>query len=210
MLCRYRHSIRNADILVMPLGLPNRRDTADFLPSDIGIITAWRGTGKSCVARRGAIRSSGRRGAGGAWQVTLGGRQVGVPRLQLAQRGGLRWLPSFQWVAATDPLDEHTLSAVAARVSTAAVCGHIGPGAGRADGARDVEQRGVSSVRGAVGQAPAVVSQPAGGRAGPAGGLHRRQGLPGPLHGGCLGDQRTANRNPIMPISLGEKSAVSR
>ena len=40
----------------------------------------------------------------------------------------------------------------------AAVCGHVGPGAGRGDGAGDVEQRGVSAVRGAVSQAPAVVS----------------------------------------------------
>ena len=40
----------------------------------------------------------------------------------------------------------------------AAVCGHVGPGAGGGGGAGDVEQRGVSAVRGAVGQAPAVVS----------------------------------------------------
>ena len=71
----------------------------------------------------------------------------------------------------------------------AAVCGHLGPGAGRGDGAGNVEQRGVSAVRGAVGQAPPVVSQPGVGRAGPAGGLHRRQGLPGPLHGGRVGDR---------------------
>ena len=119
-------------------------------------------------------------------------------------------LPSFQWVAATDPLDEHTLSAVAAGVSTRRYAGTLDPAPA------EVTERGTSSSAvsrrfvALVGQAPAVVSQPAGGRAGPAGGLHRRQGLPGPLHGGCLGDQRTANRNPIMPISLGEKSAVSR
>ena len=45
----------------------------------------------------------------------------------------------------------------------------------------DVEQRGVAAVRGAVDQAPACVSRPAVGRAGLAGGLHRRQGVPGPL-----------------------------
>ena len=71
----------------------------------------------------------------------------------------------------------------------AAVCGHLGPGAGGGDGAGDVEQRGVSAVRGAVSQAPAVVSQPAVGRVGPAGGLHRRQDLPGALHGGGVGDR---------------------
>ena len=60
----------------------------------------------------------------------------------------------------------------------------------RGDRAWDVEQRGVSAVRGAVDQATAVVSQPAVGRAGPASCLHRRQGLPGPLHGGGTGDRR--------------------
>ena len=47
----------------------------------------------------------------------------------------------------------------------------------------------------------AVVSQPTVGRAGPASSLHRRQGLPRPLHGGCLGDpheyeQKSSKRPP--------------
>ena len=36
-------------------------------------------------------------------------------------------LPSFQWAAATDPLDEHTLSAVAAGVSTRRYAGTLDP-----------------------------------------------------------------------------------
>ena len=67
----------------------------------------------------------------------------------------------------------------------APVRGHVGPGAGRRDRAGDVEQRSFAAVRGAVDEAPRGVSRPAAGRAGPAGGLHRWQGLPGPLHGDC-------------------------
>ena len=119
-------------------------------------------------------------------------------------------LPSFQWVAATDPLDEHTLSAVAAGVSTRRYAGTLDPAPA------EVTERGTSSsavsrrfVALSAKRLRSFLGRPVG-EAGPAGGLHRRQGLPGPLHGGCLGDQRTENRNPIMPISLGEKSAVSR
>ena len=51
-------------------------------------------------------------------QVTLGGRQVEVPRLRVRSAEGEVPLASFQWAASTDPLDEHTLAAVAAGVST--------------------------------------------------------------------------------------------
>ena len=58
-------------------------------------------------------------GGGGAdGQVTLGGRQVELPRLRVRSAEGEIPLASFQWAAATDPLDEHTLAAVAAGVST--------------------------------------------------------------------------------------------
>ena len=137
------------------------------------------------------------RGGSVASQVTLGGRQVAVPRLRVRRADGEAPLPSFQWAAATDPLDEHNALGGRRRGVDAAVCGHVGPGAGRGDGAGDVEQRGVSTVRGAVGQAPAVVSQPAVGRAGPAGGLHRRQGLPGALH-----------RIPVNPDDVQESLSV--
>ena len=50
--------------------------------------------------------------------VTLGGRQVEVPRLRVRSADGEVPLVSFQWAAATDPLNEHTLAAVAAGVST--------------------------------------------------------------------------------------------
>ena len=48
-------------------------------------------------------------------------------------------LPSFQWVAATDPLDEHTLSAVAARVSTRRYAGTLDPAPA------ELTERGTSS-----------------------------------------------------------------
>ena len=51
-------------------------------------------------------------------QVTLGGRQIELPRLRVRSADGEVPLASFQWAAATDPLDEHTLAAVAAGVST--------------------------------------------------------------------------------------------
>ena len=129
------------------------------------------------------------RGGSAASQVTLGGRQVGVPRLRVRSDAGEVPLPSFQWAAATDPLDEHTLAAVAAGVSTRRYAGTLDPTPAEVAERGDVEQRGVSAVRGPVSQAAAVVSQPAVGRAGPAGGLHRRQGVPGPLHGGRVGDR---------------------
>ena len=50
--------------------------------------------------------------------VTLGGRQVEVPRLRVRSADGEVPLVSFQRAAVTDPLDEHTLAAVAAGVST--------------------------------------------------------------------------------------------
>ena len=122
-------------------------------------------------------------------QVTLGGRQVELPRLRVRSSNGEVPLASFQWAAATDPLDEHTLAADRRRGVDAPIRGHAGPGTGRCDRAGDVEQCRVAAVRGAVDKAPPGVSQPAVGRVGPAGGLHRRQGLPGPLHGDRVGDR---------------------
>ena len=43
-------------------------------------------------------------------QVTLGERQVEVPRLRVRSAEGEAPLVSFQWAAATDPLDEHSLA----------------------------------------------------------------------------------------------------
>ncbi len=60
--------------------------------------TAWRG---------GSVDS----------HVTLGGRQVGLPRLRVRDADGEVPLASFQWAAATDALEAHTLEAIAAGVS---------------------------------------------------------------------------------------------
>ena len=58
------------------------------------------------------------RGGSADSQVALGGRQVEVPRLRARSADGEVPLVSFEWAAASDPLDEHTLAAVAAGVST--------------------------------------------------------------------------------------------
>ena len=102
-------------------------------------------------------------------QVTLGGRQVEVPRLRVRSAEGEVPLASFQWAASTDPLEAHTLAAVAAGVSTRRLRGHVGPGTGGGERAGDVEQRGVAAVRGAVGHQPAARQRRAALRARPVG-----------------------------------------
>ena len=67
------------------------------------------------------------RGGSVASQVTLGGREVAVPRLRVRSTDGELPLPSFRWAAATDPLDERTLAAVAAGVSTRRYAGTLDP-----------------------------------------------------------------------------------
>ena len=79
------------------------------------------------------------RGGSVASQVTLGGRQVAVPRLRVRSADGEESLPSFRWAATTDPLDEHTLSAVAAGVSTRRYAGTLDPAPA------EVTERGTSS-----------------------------------------------------------------
>ena len=79
------------------------------------------------------------RGGSVASQVTLGGRQVAVPRLRVRSDDGEVALPTFQWAAATDPLDEHTLAAVAAGVSTRRYAGTLDPVPA------EVTERGASS-----------------------------------------------------------------
>ena len=79
------------------------------------------------------------RGGSVASQVTLGGRQVAVPRLRVRSADGEVTLPSFEWAAATDPLDEHTLAAVAAGVSTRRYAGTLDPVPA------EVAERGASS-----------------------------------------------------------------
>ena len=67
------------------------------------------------------------RGGSVGSQVTLGGRQIELPRLRVRSAAGEVPLASFQWAAATDPLDEHTLAAVAAGVSTRRYAGTLDP-----------------------------------------------------------------------------------
>ncbi|MCY3819244.1 MAG: hypothetical protein OXH52_07770 [Gammaproteobacteria bacterium] len=58
----------------------------------------------------------------GAWRggsadshVARGGRQAELPRLRVRSAEGEVPLVSFEWAAASDPLDEHRLAAVAGR-----------------------------------------------------------------------------------------------
>ena len=60
--------------------------------------------------RHQAARTAWRGGSVGS-QVTLGGRRVALPRLRVRDAAGEVPLASFQWAAATDPLEAHTLEA---------------------------------------------------------------------------------------------------
>ncbi len=51
--------------------------------------------------------------------IVLGGRQIDIKRPRVRSGGaGERDLPSFQWAAERDPLDHHTMEAIACGVST--------------------------------------------------------------------------------------------
>ena len=76
---------------------------------------------------RHQVERSAWRGGSVESPVTLGGRQVEVPRLRVRSADGEVPLVSFQWASATDPLDEHTLAAVAAGVSTRRYAGTLDP-----------------------------------------------------------------------------------
>ena len=60
------------------------------------------------AARAGSTRS----------EVTLGGRRIAVRRLRARGAEGELELPSFVFAADRDPLDRHTLEAIACGVST--------------------------------------------------------------------------------------------
>ena len=57
------------------------------------------------------------RGGSSASRVTLGGRQVELPRLRVRDGHGEVGLASLRWAASTEAMDAHTMSAVAAGVS---------------------------------------------------------------------------------------------
>lgn len=58
------------------------------------------------------------RGGSTPSRVVLGGRKISMPRLRVRSDGGEQPLASFQWASDQDPLDDYTLSAVAAGAST--------------------------------------------------------------------------------------------
>ncbi len=58
------------------------------------------------------------RGGSAKSQVTMGGRQIDMPRLRARSDQGEVELSSFQWAASRDPLNAHTIEAIAAGVST--------------------------------------------------------------------------------------------
>ena len=62
-------------------------------------------------------RTAYRAGSASSW-VTLGGRQIDLRRLRMRSEEQELALPSFVWAAGRDPLDAHTLDAVAAGIST--------------------------------------------------------------------------------------------
>ncbi|MFQ5745264.1 MAG: transposase, partial [Acidobacteriota bacterium] len=68
--------------------------------------------GKHDPERRGSRSGSTRS------EVTLGGRRIAIRRLRARGEAGELELPSFAFAAERDPLDEHTLEAVASGVST--------------------------------------------------------------------------------------------
>lgn len=57
------------------------------------------------------------RGGSTPSRVALGGREIDIPRLRARGAEGELQLPSFQWAADRDPLNEHTLSMIAAGAS---------------------------------------------------------------------------------------------
>jgi transposase-like protein len=58
------------------------------------------------------------RGGSTRSEVTLGGRRIAIRRLRARSEDGELELPSFAFAADRDPLDEHTLEAIASGVST--------------------------------------------------------------------------------------------
>ncbi len=68
--------------------------------------------------KRDPDRKAGRAGTTQS-EVTLGGRRIAIPRPRVRSQGGHEVaLPSFAFAANRDPLDHHTVKAVACGVST--------------------------------------------------------------------------------------------
>jgi putative transposase len=79
---------------------------------------------QDCTALCGAMgvpnpQCKARRGGSVASEVTFGGRRIGMRRLRVRSLEGTEaGVPSFVWAAHRDPLDVHTLGAIATGVST--------------------------------------------------------------------------------------------
>ncbi len=68
--------------------------------------------------KRDAERRAGRAGTTKS-EVTLGGRRISIPRPRVRSKAGQEMvLPSFAFAASRDPLDRHTLNAVACGISS--------------------------------------------------------------------------------------------
>jgi hypothetical protein len=88
--------------------------------------------------KRDPDRSAGRTGTTKS-EVTLGGRRVQISRPRVrSKEGGEMELPSFSFAASRDPLDRHTLNAVACGVSARKYARSLEPLPG------DVEERSTS------------------------------------------------------------------
>ena len=67
----------------------------------------------------------GLRGGSARSEVTLGGRRVAVKRLRVSSDEGEIPLPSFNWAAERDPLNDHTMAAILGGLSTRAYAGTL-------------------------------------------------------------------------------------
>ena len=66
------------------------------------------------------------RGGSTSSEITLGGRRVGVRRLRASTVDGQELaLPSFDWAASRDPLDDQTWRSIVAGVSTRSYAGSL-------------------------------------------------------------------------------------
>ena len=95
-------------------------------------------------AGRHAVRGGTTRSA-----VVLGGQRIAVrrPRARDLDAGELS-LPTFEWAAGGDPLDAATMAAIAAGVSMRRYGSTLGPLPESRAGTFDVQEGGVSPVRG--------------------------------------------------------------
>ena len=101
-------------------------------------------------SRRDPDRRAGRAGTTTS-EVTLGGRRIRIPRPRVRIRPArLLALPSYVFAAQRDPLDNHTLNAVACGISTRRYARSLEPLTEDLDEQVDLQERRLASLRGAV------------------------------------------------------------